>query len=95
MKRISGNPQIAYNQGYKNGYEEGVPHGFNFAGWMFLVALYNVSDGLVAQTKQPKLAQAIEDEMNRLFNQEIMLDLDKAEVVKAHAAEIRKKWGMK
>ena len=74
-KRINGNPQIAFNQGYtegkKAGYLEGGAEAIEIARNFTVLALYNiVHEHIPSEKKQKALLLAFCEEQNRLYAEE-------------------------
>jgi hypothetical protein len=74
-KRISGNPQIAFNQGYtegkKAGYLEGGAEAIDIARNFTVLALYNiVQDFVKSEKKQKEMLLAFCEEQNRIYGEE-------------------------
>lgn len=99
--KISRNPTIAYQQGYKEGMEhrrsEDTLIGFEFMQSILLLSLYNVNvdGGYLSRPKLVKLYTELQEELSRLKNDFIKPDgtisnEDKIDLLWSHDDTVRK-----
>ena len=70
-KRISGNPQIAYEQGKREGYIAGGSEAIDIARNFTVLALYNIVQNFVkSEKKQKEMLLAFCEEQNRIYGEE-------------------------
>lgn len=86
---------VAYMMGYEAGLKESGMQGFYAANCMFILAYYNViDDHIKTERTQANLAQAIEDELTRLFKDEFTEDIDNIALAISKVNQIRAKYRM-
>lgn len=90
-KNLPRNPVQAYLKGRRETNEDG----FLASNLLFLLSYYNVIDNHVKTKKtQIALINAIEKEMDRLFEEEFERDIDKVGIAVSNIPKIRKYFNM-
>jgi len=93
-RKISGNPQIAYNQGLKEGYTAGGAEAIEYARHFAVLAIYNIVQNFVkSEKKQNEMVLAFCEEQNRIYGEEFFGNDDNVLIAAEGVKKIYKEIG--
>ena len=94
-KKLNSNPQIAYLQGKKEGYEMGGKETIQYARHFAVLALYNISHLYTRSEKQSnELVKAFFDEQERIYAEEFWGAPDTVRIAAEGVKRIYKELGI-
>ena len=97
-RKVSGNPQIAFKQGYDLGKEEGYVAGgaeaIEYARHFAVLAIYNIVQNFVkSEKKQNEMVLAFCEEQNRIYGEEFFGNNDNVLIAAEGVKKIYKEIG--